>query len=215
MLITRKWAMPNGKTFRISPIKEFVEDAVLSVHADGVIVDPFANECLYGTVRNDLNPEFSTDFHMDALAFLKQQPDESADLVLYDPPYSITQAATLYKAYSKEKLEINVANMKYWAECKNNIARIVKPGGVCLGFGWNTNGIGKGRGFSIDEILIVAHGGSKNDTLCGKETKRPAGETHCLNTVADTFEDDIDKALAYAHDVGFDEGYQAAMDEIE
>ena len=137
----------------------------------GVIVDPFANECLYGTITNDLNPEFSTDFHMDALAFLKTIGDEQADLVLYDPPYSITQAAQLYKSYGKEKLEINVSNMKYWAECKNEIARITKPEGGVITCGWNTNGIGKGRGFKIKEILIVAHGGSKNDTLCVYEKK--------------------------------------------
>jgi DNA modification methylase len=70
-----------------------------------VIVDPFANGCKYGTITNDLNPEFNTDYHLDALEFLKSIPNESADLVLYDPPYSITQASTLYKEYGKDKLE--------------------------------------------------------------------------------------------------------------
>lgn len=162
--------MPNGNTFTIKPIKEFVE-AALARHGGGVVVDPFANSCTYGTVTNDLNPEFDTDYHMDALEFLKMLPDESADVVLYDPPYSITQAAQLYKEFGKDKLEVSVANMRYWAECKNNIARILKAGGECLSFGWNTNGVGKNRGFAIDEILIVAHGGSKNDTLCVREHK--------------------------------------------
>ena len=53
----------------------------------------------------------------------------------------------------------------------DEIARIVKTGGYCLSFGWNTNGVGKKRGFEIVEILIVAHGGSKNDTLCTVERK--------------------------------------------
>lgn len=170
MLITREWAMPNGNTFTIKPIKELVEQAVYR-HRDGIIVDPFANGSKYGNVTNDLNPEFDTDYHMDALEFLKTLPDEYADLVLYDPLYSITQASQLYKAYGKEKLEINVANMKYWAECKNNIARILKRNGECLSCGWNTNGLGKNRGFAISEILIVAHGGSKNDTLVTLEYK--------------------------------------------
>lgn len=136
-----------------------------------VIIDPFANSCKYGTITNDLNPEFDTTYHMDALEFLKSLPTESADLVLYDPLYSITQASQLYKDYGKDKLDVNVANMKYWSLCKDNIARILKKGGVCLCFGWNTNGIGKTRGFEMTEILIVAHGGSKNDTLCTKEYK--------------------------------------------
>lgn len=174
MRIERTWAMPNGNTFTIPPIKKFVEEYVMSVDVcnGGEIIDPFANSCEYGTITNDLNPEYETTYHMDALEFLKTMGAEEADLVLYDPPYSITQAAQLYKAYGKEKLEINVANMKYWAECKSQIARILKPDGVCLSFGWNTNGIGVGRGFEIERILIVAHGGSKNDTLCVAERKR-------------------------------------------
>jgi len=168
MLIRREWAMPNANTFTIRPIKEFVER-----HIDGceVIVDPFANSCKYGTITNDLNPEFSTDFHMDAREFLKGLDSESADAVLYDPPYSITQAAQNYKSYGKERLERGVTNMGYWKDVKDEIARVTRVGGIVLSFGWNTNGIGKCRGFQIEEILIVAHGGSKNDTLCVRERK--------------------------------------------
>lgn len=168
IFITKCWAMPNGNTFTIKPIKEFVE---VEVSKGGVIVDPFANSCKYGTITNDLNPEYETTYHLDALEFLKQFDNESVDLVLYDPPYSITQASTLYKEYGREKLEVNVANMKYWKLCKDHIARILKKGGRVMCFGWNTNGLGKNRGFEMTEILIVAHGGSKNDTLCTLEYK--------------------------------------------
>jgi hypothetical protein len=54
---------------------------------------------------------------------------------------------------------------------KNEIARIVKPGGTVLSFGWNSNGVGKNRGFEIIEILLVAHGGQHNDTICIAEKK--------------------------------------------
>ena len=76
------------------------------------------------------------------------------------------------KEFGKEKLEVNVANMKYWALCKDHIARILKPNGKCLCFGWNTNGLGINRGFEMLEILIVPHGGAKNDTICTVEKKR-------------------------------------------
>lgn len=165
----RVWSMPNGNTFTIKPIKEFVE---VEVNKGGVIVDPFANSCKYGTITNDLNPEFDTTHHMDALKFLQGIETESADLVLYDPPYSISQASELYKSYGREKLEVNVANMKYWALCKDNVARILKVGGRVICCGWNTNGLGKNRGFEMTNILIVAHGGSKNDTLVTLEYKQ-------------------------------------------
>jgi len=169
MEFKKEWAMPNGNTFTIKPIKELVEREVANSDA---IVDPFANNCKYGTITNDLNPEFETDYHMDALEFLKMLPDESADLVLYDPPYSITQASELYHSYGKVKLEVNVANMKYCSLIKDNIARILKPGGKVISCGWNTNGLRKGRGFEMTDVLIVNHGGSKNDTLVTLEYKK-------------------------------------------
>ena len=118
--------------------------------------------------------DMPTDYHMDALEFLRTRGDEEADLVLYDPPYSITQASTLYKSYGKKRLEVNVANMRYWKLVKDEIARVTKPGGVVLSCGWSTNGMGKVRGFTLRRIRIVAHGGSKNDTLVTIEEKAGA-----------------------------------------
>lgn len=168
MIITKEWAMPNHQTFSIKPIQAIVER---EVNKGGIIIDPFANNCKYGTIRNDLNPEFDVDYHMDALEFLKSLPSDYADLVLYDPPYSMRQASEVYNSYGKDKLEISVTNMKYWSECKNEIARILKHNGRVICCGWNTNGLGKNRGFEMLEILITSHGGSKNDTLTTLEIK--------------------------------------------
>lgn len=169
--ISKTWAMPNGKTFTIKPIRQLIEREIVKLPCNKVVVDPFANGSTYGNITNDLNPEYNTNYHMDALAFLRLLESESADMILYDPPYSITQASQLYKSYGKEKLEINVGNMKYWAECKNEMARICKRGGKVLCCGWNTNGLGKNRNFVMEEVLIVSHGGSKNDTLVTLERK--------------------------------------------
>ena len=168
MIINRIWAMPNSKTFSIKPIKELIEKYLPT---DGVIIDPFARESKYGTITNDLNPEFDTTYHMDALEFMKIQADNSADMILYDPPYSITQAAQCYNSYGKEKLEISVGNMKYWSSMKNECARVLKQDGLCVCFGWTSMGLGINRGFEMIEILLVPHGGSKNDTICTVEKK--------------------------------------------
>ena len=168
MKFSRIWAMPNKLTFTIKPIKELVERYVAT---SDVIIDPFANVCKYGTITNDLNPEFKTDYNMDALQFLRTIKSNSADLVLYDPPYSITQASQCYKNYGKERLERGVHNMGYWADCKNEVKRILKNSGVCIICGWSSNGIGINKGFKMDEILLVPHGGSKNDTIVTVETK--------------------------------------------
>ena len=48
---------------------------------------------------------------------------------------------------------------------------LITPGGVVLSFGWSSNGMGLGRAYQIEEILMVAHGGAHNDTICMVERK--------------------------------------------
>lgn len=169
MIINRIWSMANSKTFSIKPIKEFVEKYVKQ--CPGVIVDPFANESKYGTITNDLNPEFDTDYHLDALEFLKMFESNSVDMVLYDPPYSLRQVSECYKGVGI-KVTQETTQASWRARHLDEISRILKPNGICLCFGWNTNGVGKKRNFEMVEILIVPHGGSKYDTLCTAEVKK-------------------------------------------
>ena len=159
--------MPNSRTFQIKPIKEFVEKYIQDKK---IIIDPFANECRYGTITNDLNPKFNTDFHLDALDFLQQIESESADVVIYDPPYSLRQVKECYEGVG---ITVTAEHTKssWRAKHLDEIKRILKPDGIALCFGWNSNGIGKTRGFEMLEVLLVPHGGSKNDTICTAERK--------------------------------------------
>lgn len=61
--------------------------------------------------------------------------------------------------------------MTFWSESKNEVARILKPGGKAICFGWNSMGLGAKRGFAMRHILLVPHGGSRNDTICTVEVK--------------------------------------------
>ncbi len=167
MIINRIWAMPNSRTFTIKPIKELLNRYITN---GMVVVDPFANESKFGTITNDLNPKFDTNYHLDALDFLKQINDNCTDIVLYDPPYSPRQIKECYDGIG---ITVTADDTKasWRAKHLDEIQRILKPNGICISFGWNTNGVGKKRGFEIIEILIVPHGGSKNDTLCTVERK--------------------------------------------
>ena len=168
MTIQREWAMPNKNTFTITPIKVFVERAINNAH---IIVDPFANDCKYGTITNDLNPAYDTQHHMDALDFLRMIPSDIADAVLYDPPYSLRQVKESYEGVGMQMTQ-EKAQSSWRARHLDEIARILKIGGKCLCFGWNSNGVGIKRGFDMSDVLIVPHGGSKNDTICTLEIKR-------------------------------------------
>ena len=167
MLIERKWAMPNQWTFTILPIKVLLKEEVLK----GLWADPFAGKNSPAQITNDLRENMPTTHHMDALAFLKEQKSDSLDGVLFDPPYSITQAKQCYEGYGMDKLDTKPTSMKYWGDCKTEIARVLKPGGKAICFGWTSMGIGINRGFEMRRILLVPHGGSKNDTIVTVEIK--------------------------------------------
>lgn len=164
--IQRQWAMPNKNTFDIKPVKELIQSEL----TDGTWIDPFANQNKLATITNDLNPDFDTDYHMDALDFLKTFQNESIDGVLYDPPYSPRQVTECYQGVGMN-VTSETTRASFWGNQKKEISRIVKPGGKVITFGWNSGGIGRKYGFEITRILLVPHGGWHNDTICTVEVK--------------------------------------------
>jgi DNA modification methylase len=164
--LERVWAMPNSRTFEIKPIRELI----LAEMTDGLWIDPFANQNKLATITNDLNTEYNTDYHMDALDFLKMFDDNSVDGILYDPPYSPRQVSECYNnvGYS---VTWDTTKASFWGNHKKEISRIVKPNGKVITFGWNSGGIGMKNGFEITRILMVPHGGWHNDTICTVEVK--------------------------------------------
>jgi len=156
--------MPNKWTFTIKPICSLLTQEM----ASGLWIDPFAGEHSPATITNDLNPNRPAMYHMDALAFLKMFDDCSIDGVLYDPPYSPRQVKECYEDIGRVNWD---GRTTFWSNSKNEIARIVKPGGKVICFGWNSMGCGMSRGFALKRVLLVPHGGTRNDTICTVETK--------------------------------------------
>ena len=97
-------------------------------------------------------------------------PDNHFDGVLFDPPYSPRQVKECYDSIGLA-LSQKDTQQTFWAACKDEIARITKPDGKVICFGWNSQGIGRSRGFVLQEVLLVPHGGNKNDTIVTVETK--------------------------------------------
>jgi hypothetical protein len=172
--INRVWSMPNSRTFKIKPIKELI----LKYNKENqIILDPFANECSIKQylkykeyLTNDLDNNYKTNYNLEAQDFLDICGTEETDLLLYDPPYSGRQVSECYKKLGKT-VTMSDTNSGYFVKFKKQISRVVKPGGIVISFGWNSNAIGKKYGFEIIEILLVAHGGNHNDTICVVEIK--------------------------------------------
>ncbi len=157
----RIWAMPNKNTFSIKPIREIIE----RYHDKSMFsIDPFANSNKIAKILNDLDPQYQTESNQDAVKFLRDFDDNSVDFVFYDPPYSVRQVSESYKKLGYS-VNTKTTQSSYWRELKDEIARIIRPGGLVLSCGWNSGGIGKTNGFEIIEILLVPHGGPHNDTI--------------------------------------------------
>lgn len=171
MKFSRTWAMPNADTFSVRPIGEFVKRYLARSKCS---VDPFARNKRWASLTNDLNPNTSAQFHMDAVDFLKMLRDthaESIDLAILDPPYSPRQISECYAELGLKASMKDTQSAVLYAEVRNALAPLLSRDAVVLSFGWSTNGMGKKHGFQIEEILLVCHGGAHNDTICIAERR--------------------------------------------
>lgn len=157
--------MPNADTFSVPPIGAFVQSYLA---ASKVSIDPFARNKRWATHTNDLNPQTQAEHHMDAEAFLLMLADRGlkADLVIFDPPYSPRQISECYKSIGLEVGMKQTQNAALYARVRNAIPPLLNPGAIVLSFGWNSAGMGVGRGFEIIQLMTVCHGAAHNDTIC-------------------------------------------------
>ena len=123
-----------------------------------LICDPFARNCQWGTVTNDIDPDTKAQHHMDALDFLRSQPTSYFDLVLFDPPFSEGQA---------ERYGEGVTNVYtkpgYVPALFAEIFRILKTGGKVLKLGYNSTR--HNDGFVLLEAYVINFGGNRNDVI--------------------------------------------------
>ena len=144
--IDRIWAMPNKRTFQIKPIKALLEN---EIPKDTKVLDPFPFK-----------------YKEDATDMLNKIKDESFNCAVFDPPYSPRQLKECYKGQGEYDTKAST-----WSNWKDLISKKIKVGGKVISFGWTSQGMGKSRGFQIQRILLVPHGGQHNDTIVVVEAK--------------------------------------------
>lgn len=170
MIMNRVWAMPNRNTFSIKPIGEFVNKYLLK---SKISIDPYARDTKLATYTNDLNPNVSAQYHLDAADFLDEliRLGVKADLVIFDPPYSPRQVKECYDGIGLKMKQSDALRGFVLGKIKEKVNRVLDKHGVFLWFGWNTNGMGRKYDFEIQEILLVSHGSDHNDTICMAERR--------------------------------------------
>lgn len=170
MIFNRVFAMPSKDTFSIKPIGEFVRRYLRGSTRS---IDPFARNCTWATVTNDLDPSTSAQYHLEAEEFLRERAMwfEMFDLGIFDPPYSPRQISECYKNVGLTIGMKETQNASLYRRVRDALDEVIAPGGIVISFGWNSNGMGKSRNYEIIELLLVAHGGGHNDTICIAERK--------------------------------------------
>lgn len=148
----------NRYTFKVKPIREWVEKT-----CEGKTLNLFAGltKLNIDEVRNDLDEESLADYHLDALEFLRTWDGEKFDTVLLDPPYAYRKSMEMYKG-------IRCSPFK---QLKDEISRVLSDGGLVITFGYHSNTMGDGRGFTVERIGLFSHGGAIHDTIASVERK--------------------------------------------
>lgn len=166
VVMSRVWAMPHKYTFQVPVLREIIDRYKLPGQT---WADPFAGYNSPAELTNDLDPQAPTQSHVEAVDFLNGL-EYMIDGVIFDPPYSLTQVS---RSYADMGLKFKGAENPTggFPQARDRIAQIVVPGGHVISYGWNTVGMGKGRGFAPVEYLICSHGGNRNDTLVTVERK--------------------------------------------
>ncbi|MGD0103718.1 MAG: hypothetical protein ABSC06_06735 [Rhodopila sp.] len=174
--------MPSAETFSNPPVAALLRRLLL---AGMSVVDPFARNARWGTVTNDLNPRTTADYHLDCNVFLDLMGchGRKLDAGVLDPPYSARQVKECYEGFGKTVIQADT-QMGWMRECKDKLDRVITPGGIVISCGWSIGQMGINRGYNIEEILLVAHGGGRHDTIISVERK--VGSAPCTTGEFDT-----------------------------
>lgn len=162
--------MPTEETFTCPPIYSLVKR---HLRQSKISIDPFSRNKRWATHTNDLAPKTVAEYHLDACEFLQMLKDEGvrADLVLFDPPYSPRQIKECYDGIGLKMATLD-AFRTHWKPERDLIHDILEIGGIVISCGWNSIGMGKKRGYLVEDVLMVCHGPGHNDTLVIVERKQ-------------------------------------------
>lgn len=179
--IEHVFSMPNKNTFKMHNINQMLQKET----EKGIWIDPFANSSNWAHIKNELNKEYLTEFHLDALEFLKGVKTESIDGAIFDPPYSLEQIKRSYKkiglSIQNIQFKSNSELIEYHNEVKREISRVLKYNGKVICFGWTHIGVGgvvEDTQYFINELRIIKHGGMHYDTLITIEIKTNISPNH-------------------------------------
>lgn len=171
MIFNRTFAMGNPETFSLKPVRDLLD---LWLVDSKVVIDPFARNSTRASITNDLNPTTSAQYHLTAEDFVVELAQQQiiADAVLFDPPYSPRQISECYQQIGRSCTTKDTQNSRLYKCVKDGLDKLLIPGGIAICCGWNSMGMGLGRGYEMLSLLLVPHGAAHNDTIVTVERKQ-------------------------------------------
>lgn len=153
---------PDGKPTRIGRwtfATKMVRDEVLSaLPAEGRVLNACAGETKLQKrgvefVRNDIDSSIGADYHRDVRELGEVFRRESFDGVVLDPPFDPGRAAKLYEGMHGHE----------YSAARDELAPLVKPGGVAVELGWNSWSFGDKDGWEWVEHHLFRQASFKGD----------------------------------------------------
>jgi tRNA G10 N-methylase Trm11 len=151
----------NKYTFKAPKIKAWVTQ-----RCQGYVLNLFAGETLLDVneYRNDIRENMVADSHMDALEFCKSYEGRLFNTIILDPPYAFRKSMEMYEG----------AICSPFNRLKDAIIPLLSDGGKVITFGYHSVSMGAKRGFYVEELCIMSHGGAIHDTIATIERRAKA-----------------------------------------
>lgn len=148
-------------TFEMPKLKIWIESI-----CEGKVLNLFAGRTKLNVdeIRNDIDTEVFSDYHMDAFDFInywKQEKHPKFNTIILDPPYTSRKSMEKYGGRM-------ISNFQ---KVKELVPSILENNGLVIFCGYSSSGMGKSRGFGKEHICLIGHGGSHEDTIVLVERK--------------------------------------------
>jgi len=141
-------------TFEYTPAREFVESRL-----KGRVLNACAGKTLLEhdgeIVRNDLNPDRDADLHVDVCEIADHFVPGEFDTVVFDPPFDDHQAEDKYDGLRADGV----------LEAFGEFAKLVRPNGRVITFGWNSWGMSSIDAFEREETILLQRGPCLRDVI--------------------------------------------------
>ena len=151
---------PRKYTFEMPKVCKWLE-----YQCEGTVLNLFAGPTKLSVeeVRVDQDQKMLADYHMDCREFVECAVVNKwkFDTIIMDPPYTWRKSKELY----------NGNKVGQFPRLKNELTNILSKDAKIIIFGYDTVGMGAGRGFKKEAIAVICHGGDSKDTLCVIERK--------------------------------------------